>query len=234
MAHQEIPCSITGCNRLAFSRGFCRTHYNRWNKYGNALAGLQPEPTSDFVFSICSIDGCEKAATSGNGFCGTHYARWRRHGDPLGGKHNTSPGDAEAWLQDHASFEGKECLIWPFARQQSGLPERLMINRKRYGAHRRMCEIVNGPPPTSNHVTAHNCGKGHLGCVNPNHLRWATQLENEADKALHGTIKLNEEKVRQIRNMPKTMTHESIANAYGVSRSNITNILNGKIWQWVK
>lgn len=52
---------------------------------------------------------------------------------------------------------------------------------------RMVCEEVNGPPPTPAHQAAHSCGKGHLGCITPQHLRWATQVENEADKLIHGT-----------------------------------------------
>jgi hypothetical protein len=54
-------------------------------------------------------------------------------------------------------------------------------------AHRVMCEIAHGPKPAPGFVAAHTCGKGREGCVNPRHLRWASQKENMADKLLHGT-----------------------------------------------
>ena len=54
-------------------------------------------------------------------------------------------------------------------------------------ASRYMCELVNGSPPTPRHEAAHSCGWGQGGCVNPRHLRWATRVENEAEKIIHGT-----------------------------------------------
>lgn len=93
-----------------------------------------------------------------------------RHGEPL------------RWLLDHVEYPEKGCLIWPFARDGKGYGS---LGKK--GAHRRMCEIVNGPAPTPKHHAAHSCGNGHLGCVHPRHVRWATCSENQMDRFLHGT-----------------------------------------------
>lgn len=46
---------------------------------------------------------------------------------------------------------------------------------------RHMCKLKNGDPPTPDHEAAHSCGNGKHGCINPNHLRWATDAENMAD-----------------------------------------------------
>jgi DNA-binding transcriptional regulator YiaG len=51
-----------------------------------------------------------------------------------------------------------------------------------------MCELAHGPAPSEKHQAAHNCGKGHLGCVNPAHLEWKTNLENQLDRFEHGTM----------------------------------------------
>jgi hypothetical protein len=56
-------------------------------------------------------------------------------------------------------------------------------------AHRLMCQLAHGDPPTPDHIAAHSCGRGHEGCVNPNHLSWKTYSENELDKRVHGTTR---------------------------------------------
>ena len=48
---------------------------------------------------------------------------------------------------------------------------------------RLVCEEVYGPPPTLDHLAAHNTPNGCVGglCVNGDHLRWATRKENYED-----------------------------------------------------
>jgi hypothetical protein len=81
----------------------------------------------------------------------------------------------------HVSYQGEDCLTWPFSRFGYGT----IYGHKH--AHRVMCELAYGPAPSPRHQVAHSCGKGHEGCVNPRHLRWATPKENSADMVLHGT-----------------------------------------------
>jgi hypothetical protein len=52
----------------------------------------------------------------------------------------------------------------------------------REAAHRAMCRLIHGNPPTPKHQAAHSCGNGRRGCVHPGHLRWATDAENRAER----------------------------------------------------
>ena len=139
---------------------------------------------------ICSVDGCERCAQA-RGLCHTHYEHLRRSGN-LPPARNAPRGapraliEAFTWIESHASFDSEKCLPWPFACRRRGYGA-VAVEGKLLPAHRYICECVNGPPPTPKHVAAHSCGKGHEGCVNPRHLRWATYGENEADKIVHGT-----------------------------------------------
>lgn len=134
--------------------------------------------------ATCSCDGCE-AKPFVKGLCYRHWYRDRKYGDPRGGP--TEAREPARWLAEVAlPYSGDECLIWPFARQKDGYPV-ISHEGRAYGAHRRLCELVNGPPPTPQHQAAHGCGKGHLGCITNRHLRWATPAENCADKVIHGT-----------------------------------------------
>lgn len=186
---------------------------------------------------ICSIDGCDKTIV-GFEYCYRHYRRFKKYGDPLGGQ--TMRGAPPAFLDTAAAFKGDECLIWPFSKSRRGYGQ-LNIDGSARLAHRLVCEMVHGSPPSQEIEAAHNCG--NASCVNPGHLRWATHAENMSDKLIHGTLsrgdrnghaKLTEDDVRQIRRMRGTMSNPSIAKRFGVSNASIWQIYNGKAWGWVE
>jgi hypothetical protein len=104
-------------------------------------------------------------------------------------------GKAIQWIRDHQDYEHKDwCLMWPFYRLR-GYGSFGYLG-KSYYAHRFMCELVHGKPPTPDHQAAHSCGNGHLGCVNPHHLSWKTQSENQLDCREHGTQAKNKRGTR--------------------------------------
>lgn len=225
MADNRI-CSIDGCGKRAKSRGFCHTHYSRvWRREANRNGRK------------CTVAGCERKHAT-HGFCSSHYQRWRRYGDPKSGgnervAHN---GALIAWLEEHASHDGDECLIWPFSSAGSGRSTRcqIRIDGRLVGVCRWLCERTIGPPPTEAHEAAHSCGNGHNLCVNPKHLRWATHTENMHDKRRHGTNgRCSEEQIREIKRLRGTMTQAEIADYVGVSRSVVASVHQGKTWTWV-
>ena len=63
----------------------------------------------------------------------------------------------------------------------------LYRKRKPYFAlvHRLVCSAFLGPAPTPRHQVAHSDGNGQHN--HKDNLRWATSVENEADKSAHGT-----------------------------------------------
>jgi hypothetical protein len=161
----------------------------------------------------------------------------------MGGR-KTFDGDAFAWAKAHADFKGDECLRWPFGISLRGYGNFFSANGEIYSPHRYMCELAHGKPPTPKHDAAHNCGKGHLGCVNPRHLEWKTSKENAADKLVHGTrargsrhgmAKLTEANVKCIRRLLKTglLTKVSIAKRFNVTPEAINRIVREKIWRHV-
>lgn len=188
----------------------------------------------------CSIDGCD-GAHKGRGFCSKHYHRWERHGDPLGG--GTEVGAPLKWLNEHSSYQGDECLVWPFATDRYGIGS-VYVAGVITKASRAMCSIVNGEPQDELYEAAHSCGNGHLGCVNPKHLRWATTSENQMDRVIHGTSNrgsknaqsiLTEEQVRSIKQrLSRGERGKELAAAFGVSPMTISTIKNGTRWKWLK
>ncbi|RWL14840.1 MAG: hypothetical protein EOR57_31335 [Mesorhizobium sp.] len=135
-------------------------------------------------------------------------------------------------------YDGAECLIWPFGKTSDGYGK-IDVDGRTTRVSRVLCEKAHGPPPTPTHVAAHSCGKGRSGCVTKRHVRWATHQENEDDKSLHGTrpngeshwfAKLTAAQVASIRALQGKATQKEIGEMFGVDRSLVGLIHNGKIW----
>jgi hypothetical protein len=104
-----------------------------------------------------------------------------------------------------------------------------------------MCELVHGFAPSDNHEAAHSCGNGHLGCVNPNHLRWDTPSGNAADKYEHGTllygekhprVKLTLAQAEEIhRRAWEGESGQVLSAEFGVSEGNVSMIKYGTSWK---
>lgn len=189
--------------------------------------------------SACLVDKCGNP-TLRKGYCNAHYLRLWRHGDPLGG--GTPKGDLKRWINDVAlRHTGDECLTWPFSKNGKGYGT-LSVNGKTGEAHRYICNLVNGPPPTPKHQAAHSCGKGHEACISPIHLGWKTNAENKADKLVHGThnrgerhvnAKLTEPEAREILSLKGLELQRQIAKRFMVSPSLISGIHAGLKWSWL-
>lgn len=149
----------------------------------------------------------------------------------------TEYGAAQAFVEKAFVHDGDDCLTWPFSTVRGY--GHLGYRGKAWLAHRLVCHVVHGEPPTSKHEAAHSCGNGHRGCVNPKHLRWATSKENKADKVAHGTelfgernpsAKLSQADAARIRSLKGMATCRDLAKQFGVSRSQISDIQTGKAW----
>jgi hypothetical protein len=145
-------------------------------------------------------------------------------------------GKCYQWLLDNQGHDGDHCLIWPFYRNPNGYGQFGHLGEG-YWAHRFMCGLVNGPPPTPKHEAAHSCGNGKHGCAHPKHVSWKTTSENLLDCRQHGTQRrsrrategrLTAEMVLQIRALKGHKTQSEIAIAFGVSDPTIRDIFLGR------
>ena len=198
-------------------------------------------------FKPCAVSGCNRNAstTAGGrcGLCGAHYRRKRIHGDPLGGPPpRTAAGEPLAWLQRHVVYSCDDCLIWPYSKSSTGRAV-IYFRGASTTAHRVMCVLAHGEPPAPQLDAAHSCGNGHLGCVNPRHLRWATRRENTEDSAEHGTMargehfpraRLRDADVEEIFRQLATETNKDIAARFGIDPSYVSQIRHGKRRAWMK
>jgi len=190
--------------------------------------------------AVCKIDGCGKPRLA-RGWCDMHYRRYRRRGHPEV-RARCANGEVAAFVHDVVlRFEGDECLEWPFATLEDGYGV-WGLDGRMSRAHRHICALAHGAPPSDRHQAAHSCGKGHLGCVNPRHLRWATPAENQHDRLAHGTAgrgsrcgtsKLSEADVRSIRQMAGKVSQTEIAVQFGVKQSTVSGIVRRRSWGWL-
>jgi hypothetical protein len=134
------------------------------------------------------------------------------------------------------TYEGDECLIWPYAKAANGYG-RIRIDGRTRVVSQVVCEMAHGDKPTNKHQAAHSCGNGMDGCVTKRHLSWKTRKENEADKLLHGTrhrgdqnrlAKISEENVAEVLSLRGKLSQQKIASMFGISQQLVSMIQRRK------
>lgn len=231
---KRIGCLVEGCSERHHGKGYCAVHLARSARLGNPTAGGKLRRD---LSKVCTAPGCEEWAEARE-LCVHHYGLLMRRG-AIDAKPVYSPkGEALSWLARHAGYEGDDCLQWPFGKGYGTV----RINGATAKAHRHMCTLAHGEPPSPKHHAAHSCGRGDQGCINPRHLRWDTAVGNAADKFEHGTIplgedawnaRLTEEKVRWARSVAGEMTYAAMSQALGVHAGTIRHAVLRDTWSWL-
>ncbi len=184
--------------------------------------------------TICEVSGCNKTGSIVRGYCRAHYRRWQRYGDPQAGI--SLQGAALEHMYAHM---WDECPKWPYIRSPQGYG-RVSFGGKLWHAHRLVCTIVHGPPPTPDHHAAHNCGNGAEGCFGAACVAWKTITENARDRIKHGTQsrKLTVDQVREIlRGEPERKRNRAaiaLAVRHGVHPATIFTIWKRETWAHVE
>jgi hypothetical protein len=162
----------------------------------------------------------------------------------------TPAGAPMAFINAALASQTDECILWPYAktkhaREYGGGPGKdygsFNLNGRTKAVHAYVCEVVHGPKP-DRHEAAHNCG--HQPCINPQHLRWATREENQADRVEHGTSnrgerqwasKLTADVVLDLRRRRAEGPWDCLAEAerLGINRKSVEDAVKGRTWGWL-
>lgn len=139
------------------------------------------------------------------------------------------------FLLGHVSYKGEECLRWPMGTNR-GYGQVCIGGATVRKAHRVMCELAHGSPPTQKHEAAHICGN-HF-CVNPRHLAWKTRKENQLDSVRMGRMyrggrggKLNRKNADRIKRLKGKLSQDQIAKMFDVTHSTVAKIHRGELWK---
>lgn len=124
--------------------------------------------------STCSVNEC-MSSRQAHGYCSAHYHRWKRYGDPLGKPQRPTIEDR---FTAKVEWRG-ECLVWVASKVYGGYGA-ISIGGETIRAHRYAWERENGPIPKGMSID-HICH--NPPCVNIEHLRLATNAENNANQS---------------------------------------------------
>ena len=187
----------------------------------------------------CSTQDCS-AIVKAQGLCRGHYSRLLRHGPEFDKGPLREQGESCASLIERCLREAtrNKCWEWPKSRNKDGYGW-ANDNGKTVQAHRHVCRIAHGEPPTPSHYTAHSCD--NPPCINPHHLRWDTPQGNIDDRSKrnrtsrgsrHYKAKLDDDKVRTIISRLRAGECEhALAVEYGVTHGSIWFIAKGRTWK---
>lgn len=131
------------------------------------------------------------------------------------------------------------CWEWKGYRASDGYGIIRDDEGRRRQAHRVYYEVLNGPL-SPDQLVLHKCD--NPPCMNPEHHRIGTHLDNNQDRMVKGRSshgerhyahKLTGAQVAEIRSRykPGVVTQQALADEYGVSQQVISGIVRGKSWQ---
>ena len=95
-------------------------------------------------------------------------------------------GETKRFVRSLIGTTNQRCIAWPYGKAGNGYGC-IRVGKTQMTVARYVCMLVHGSPPPGPMHAAHSCGRGADGCVNPNHIRWASPQENGLDMVKHGS-----------------------------------------------
>lgn len=124
-----------------------------------------------------------------------------------------------------------ECIEWKGATNSGGYPITWFQGKTAY-AHRVLMNALKGE------VVLHTCDNPK--CVNKDHLRKGTAADNSRDMVEKNRqasgkqcarAKYTEQDILAIRKLKGTLSSRLVAEKFGMSKTNVLDIWNNKIWR---
>lgn len=147
------------------------------------------------------------------------------------------PTDLDEWLSSRIKVVG-DCWEWKGAKRNGY--GALTYRQKGYVATRFVFEVKRGRKPEG--MLLHSCD--NPPCVNPDHLREGTALDNSRDAVNRERIPKGEERYNAILNeeavkcllflRSKGYSYGRLSKAYGLSRWTIRSATSGAAWAHLK
>jgi hypothetical protein len=160
----ERNCSVEGCPKPVKARGWCSTHYRRWQRTG----GVGSASTTRALHP-CRVPECDKTART-LGLCGMHAHRFKKTGDPGPAGTIRTQKVCSAKDCDRIARGQGLCLMHYRRMRRSGDAEGLTLERRFFdhiaGEDERGCWIWDTPHPES--------GYGQFGGGNAH--RWSYEF----------------------------------------------------------
>jgi hypothetical protein len=218
-------CSVHGCTNEHGAKGMCPMHYQRMKKHGTT-------DKHEKQIRVCSVEGCGGKPRM-HGMCIKHYQRWAHHGSTDDPRPTV---EARFWSKVKKA-DGDSCWEWTGARQKNGYGS-FRLGDSNTSAHR-ASYIINVGPVSADIFVCHKCD--NPPCVRPDHLFLGTAEENNHDREQKGRSpdthkavpkKLTRQQVEEIKSMRSSTgwSYVKIGQRFGVSKTNVGLILQGKIW----
>lgn len=157
--------------------------------------------------------------------------------ESIDGRATSVAADVRFWSHVLKGAAG-ECWAWRGRLNYSGYGITGIGGRRNARAHRVAYELARGEIPPGL-VVCHRCDNPK--CCNPAHLFLGTQADNNRDRhakgrsknldrgELHPKAKLSGAQVNEMRRLRgEGWTQQKLADRFGVSRGNVSKIVNGR------